>query len=190
MRRIVGVVLASVVLVGCAGATEGRGGGPSPTPAGTDGPAVLDGASCEDVQAGNPANFPDFVDVELESEGGVDRITFVFEPDADAPARPPLHFVYFTEQLVTDGEGKPVEVEGEAFLVVAFQAIGVDLSSEQPVEVYTGPEEFTPGFGTIREAVMLGDFEGQVSWGLGLSRRECFVVEAEPDRLTLELASA
>jgi hypothetical protein len=83
-----------------------------------------------------------------------------------------------------------VEIEGDAFLVVAFQAIGVDLSSEQPVEVYTGPEEFTPGFGTIREAVMLGDFEGQVSWGLGLSRRECFVVEAAPDRLTLELASA
>ena len=142
------------------------------------------------MNAGNPANFPRFVDVELESKAGVDRITFVFDPEADAPQKPPLHFINFADELVTEGEGRPVEVEGEAFLVVAFQAVGVDLSGEQPVEVYTGPERFTPGYGMIREVVQLGDFEGQVSWGLGLAAEECFVLEAEPDHITLEFASA
>ncbi len=190
MRAVAALLMGAVVLVGCADRDGGPGSQPaSPSPAGTGAPATLDGASCDSINAGNPANFPDFVDVELESEAGVDRISFVFEPEGDAPAKPPLHFVHFAEELVTEGEARPVDVEGEAFLVVAFQAVGVDLSSEQPVEVYTGPERFTPRFGTLREVVMLGDFEGQVSWGLGLSRRECFVLDAEPDRITLEFAS-
>ncbi len=56
--------------------------------------------------------------------------------------------------------------------------------------MYTGPKRFSPGFGTLKEAVHLGDFEGQVTWGLGLASRECFVLEAEQDHLTLEFASA
>lgn len=190
MRRILALVIGAVLSVSCANAGDRRAQEPASPPSPTEDTAGLPGATCESINSGNPANFPDFVEVELESEAGVDRISFLFEPDPDAPSRPPLHFIHFTDQLVTEGEGAPVEVEGEAFLVVAFQAIGVDLSSEEPVEVYTGPEEFTPGFGTIREAEMLGDFEGQVSWGLGLARQECFVVDARPDRLTLEFASA
>jgi hypothetical protein len=150
----------------------------------------LAGASCRNVNAGSPANFPDFVDVQLESQDGVDRVTFVFEPAADAPDRPPFHFVSFVDELITDGEGETVDVQGQAYVLVSFQAIGVDLSSETPVEVYTGPKRFTPGYGTLKELVHLGDFEGQVSWGLGLARKECFVLEAEADHLTLEFASA
>jgi hypothetical protein len=56
--------------------------------------------------------------------------------------------------------------------------------------VYTGDERFTPGFGTLQEAVMLGDFEAQVSWGLGLSEKACYRVDAGPDHLTLEFPSA
>jgi hypothetical protein len=65
----------------------------------------------------------------------------------------------------------------------------VDLSSEEPVEVYSGPKRFTPRFGTLKEAVHLGDFEGQVTWGLGLADRACFVLDAAPDHLTVELPS-
>ena len=170
--------------------TSPTGGGPIPTSPADEGGGKLPGASCENVNAGNPANFPQFVDVELETGGGRDRITFVFDPESDAPEDPPLHFVNFTDELITDGEGRPVEAEGEAFVVVSFQAIGVDLSTERPVEIYTGPKRFTPGYGTLREAVHLGDFEGQVSWGLGLARDACVVVDARPDRLTIEVPSA
>jgi hypothetical protein len=153
-------------------------------------PADLPGASCRNVNAGNPANFPDFVGVDVESEGSVDRITFRFRPTPDAPQDPPWHFISFVDELVTEGEARPVEVEGNAFLVVSFQAIGVDLSSEEPVEVYKGPKRFTPDAPVIKEAVWLGDFEGQVTWGLGLAERTCFVVEAAPDHLTLRFPSA
>jgi hypothetical protein len=194
--RGIGLVLVVAGLVASACAqrqpvTPGATGSDSPAASPeTESPDDLPGASCKNVNAGNPSNFPDFVEVELESEGGVDRITFRFEPPAGAPDKPPWHFISFVDELITEGEGRPVDVEGEAFLLVSFQAIGVDLSGEQPVEVYTGPQEFTPRFGTLREAEELGDFEGQVSWGLGLARKACFVLEAEPDHLTLEFPSA
>ncbi|HEX5949197.1 MAG TPA: hypothetical protein VFZ45_06500 [Actinomycetota bacterium] len=157
---------------------------PAVPPAGT-GPA----STCETVNGGNPSNLPRFTEVEVESEDGVDRITFEFEPEPSAPNRPPWHHISFQDELITEGEGRTVEVEGEAFLLVSFQAIGVDLSGEEPVEVYTGPKEFTPGYGTLKEAEHLGDFEAQVSWGLGLADRTCFVLEARRDRITLEFPS-
>lgn len=195
MRRFGAALTAALLLSACAQrqpVTPGTSSGNEP-PAGAPqagGPEDLPGASCKNVNAGDPSNFPDFVEVELASEGGADRITFRFEPKPGAPDAPPWHFVSFVDQLITEGEGRPVDVEGQAFLLVSFQAVGVDLSSEQPEEVYTGPQQFTPRFGTLREAVELGDFEGQVSWGLGLARKACFVLEAEPDHLTLEFPSA
>jgi hypothetical protein len=192
MRRVVVVFLAPLLMAACAQRQPGRAQPPAAqeTESPAETPEELSGASCANVNAGNPANYPEFAEVELESHVGVDRITFRFEPQAGAPDEPPWHFIGFVDELVTEGEGKPVDVEGEAFLLVSFQAIGVDLSEEQPVEVYTGPKEFTPGYGTLNEAVQLGDFEGQVSWGLGLARKACFVLEAEPDHLTLEFPSA
>jgi hypothetical protein len=149
----------------------------------------LPDSTCENTTGGNPENFPRFVEVVVEP-GETDRITFKFEPDAGAPNEPPLHFINFTDELITDGEGRTVDAAGESFVVVSFQAVGVDLSEEEPVEVYTGPKRFTPGLGVLLEAVHLGDFEGQVSWGLGLSRDACFALEAEPDHITLEFPSA
>jgi hypothetical protein len=195
MRRgAVALLVPALLAAACAERRPGSVADPQAPPAAESPPpdqgGELAGASCRNVNAGNPANFPEFVDVELESENGVDRVTFVFEPASDAPDRPPFHFVSFVDQLITDGEGETVEVEGQAFVMVSFQAIGVDLSSETPVEVYTGPKRFTPGYGTLKELVHLGDFEGQVSWGLGLGSKECFVLDAQADHITLEFASA
>jgi hypothetical protein len=192
VRRITWVAWVFLGLISCAG--TGPGAGPAAEPGeqqepGVEGPEALPDSTCENTTGGNPENFPRFVEVELES-GERDRITFRFAPESEAPEDAPLHFINFTDKLITDGEGRPVRAEGEAFVVVSFQAIGVDLSGEQPVEVYTGPKRFTPDFGVLREAVHLGDFEGQVSWGLGLSRNSCFVLEAEHDHITLEFPAA
>ncbi|MGH2692374.1 MAG: AMIN-like domain-containing (lipo)protein [Actinomycetota bacterium] len=192
MRRYVLFASVLVLLVACAG--TGPGAGPAADPGepqepGVEEPEVLPDSTCENTTGGNPENFPRFVEVELES-GETDRITFRFEPEPGAPDEAPLHFINFSDELITDGEGRPVKAAGEAFVVVSFQAVGVDLSGEKPVEVYTGPKRFTPGFGVLLEAVHLGDFEGQVSWGLGLAKSSCFVLEAQPDQITLEFPSA
>jgi hypothetical protein len=196
MRRLAVTMAVIPLLVSCAERRpQNSGSGPvgSPEPSVESpkpGSEELPGATCKTVNEGEPANLPDFVAVDVASEDGVDRITFEFEPAADAPNQPPWHFIDFTDELVTEGEGRPVKVEGETFVIVSFQAIGTDLSSEKPVPVYTGEERFTPGFPMLREAVMLGDFEAQVSWGLGLSRKACYRVDAGPDHITLEFPSA
>ncbi len=191
MRPLVALATAVLLLGGCAQRQPTVAGQPTAeTPAEASPTAEGPVSTCETVNGGNPANLPRFTEVELESEDGVDRITFEFEPEPSAPNRPPWHHISFVDELVTEGEGRPVEIEGEAFLLVSFQAIGVDLSGEEPVEVYTGPKEFTPGFATLMEAEHLGDFEAQVSWGIGLADRACFVLEARRDRITLEFPAA
>jgi hypothetical protein len=191
MRRSAAVLVVAGLMAACGQRAEPQAQPQQPPaesePGGQNEPGTLPGATCKATTEGNPSNFPDFVAVELDSTGGVDRITFEFEPQAEAPDAAPWHYVSFTDQLITDGEGKPVEVEGEAFLVVSFQAVGHDLSGEEPVAVYTGPERFTPGFETLQEVAMLGDFEGQVSWGLGLSRKACYRIDVGQDHLTVEL---
>jgi hypothetical protein len=186
MRRAAVLLMAPLLFLGsCRQADEPRAG--SPSPAGS--PRDLSGASCEDQEGGNSQIFPDFVSVDLESEGGVDRIAFGFRPTDPAATDPPLHFIQYVDQLVTDGEGAPVEVEGKAFVSVSFMAVGVDLSGETPVEVYTGPDEFTPGFHTVRQIKKTGDFEGVVSWGIGLARKACVLVTATDSELVLEFPS-
>ncbi len=158
---------------------------PSPTATGTATPDELAGASCDDREGGDPNNFPDFVEVKIEAEDGSEKVEFRFEPE-DSPEVAPQHFVRFVDQLVTAGEGAPVDVAGEAFLEVSFMARGVDLSGPDVELIYTGPKEFTPGLSTVLEVEQTGDFEGLVSWGIGLSREACFVLEARGDRLILE----
>jgi hypothetical protein len=119
----------------------------------------------------------------------VDRVTFRFRPRDPGAAQPPSHYVKFADRLLTDAEGTPTDVEGEAFVLVVFSAFGVELSGEQPVPIYKGPKELRPGFGTVRELQQLGDFEATVTWGIGLSQEACFVIDARPDRLILEFPS-
>lgn len=162
---------------------------PTESPTASPTPKELPGASCEERMAGDPANTPDFVAVDVESKGGVDRVTFRFRKRAGAPGVPPFHIVRFVDELTTDPQGAPADVKGDAFVQIIFQAFGVDLSGEEPVEIYTGPKEFRPEFPTVLEVEQLGDFEATISWGIGLSTRACFVVGATPTKITLEFPS-
>jgi hypothetical protein len=193
MRRPVALV--AVLLAGsCAPqdqpAIVGRPPATETGPTGQEPSGELPGASCRDRGGGSDRNVPDFVDVETQSSGGVERVTFRFEPRNPGVRQPPSHFVQFVDELSTGGEGKPVDVEGEAFLLVTFSAFGVDISGEQPELIYKGPKEIRPGLGTLIELEELGDFEATVTWGIGLSRQACYRLEAGPDFLTLEFPAA
>ena len=141
---------------------------------------------CGRYEDGSDEVFPDFVDLSINEKAGagIARIRFQFEPMA-GQTDAPWHIIDFTDQLVTDGEGAPVDVEGEAFVAVTFMAQGVDLSGEEFVEIYTGPKEFHLDGPIILEVEQTGDFEGMVSWGIGLSEKTCYTVDAGPDHLTI-----
>ena len=191
MTRRAVLALLLVAAAACADDDPGRPGGePPPTttsPAAPSTPSPLPGASCDPIEGGSFDNVPDFVHAEVSHDEGVDRIEFTFELKDPEATEPPSFGVRFVDRLVTDGEGAPAEVEGEAFLQVHFNAVGTDLSGETPVPVYTGPDEFTTGFSTLVEAEKIGDFESVITWGLGLAFRGCPRVEASPTSLTVEV---
>lgn len=193
MRTLATLCVVALLLAGCGGTREGGQTKPKPLPKvtgkSTVDPTGLPGASCRGGGGGNGRNIPDFVGIEVESKGGIDRVIFRFRPAAGVK-QPPSHYVKFTEQLYTGKEGREAKIAGEFFVQVVFGARGVEISGEEPVEIFTGPTELTPGFGTVQEVDQIGDFESTITWGIGLSHRACFRMEAEADRLVLEFPSS
>lgn len=189
MGRALAVGLAVVLLSGCAGEGPGPGRPDEPATPKAQEPTKLDGASCKGRGGGNALNIPDFVGIDVESRGGVDRVTFHFRPDPGVD-RAPSHYVKFSEELFTGPMGREADIAGEFYVHVVFGARGVEISGEEPTPIFTGPTELTPGFGTVQEVEQLGDFEATITWGIGLSRRACFRVTAEADRLVIEFPAA
>lgn len=191
MRRLLVPLLALALLGAACGDAAGPSDDPTtPTTAPSPEPTALGplpGSSCEPQGGGSFDNVPDFVDVELEHADGIDRITFVLELSDPAATEPPSYNLQFVDELITDGEGAPVDVAGEEFLQVSFNAVGTRIEGETPEPVYTGPEEFVTDFTTLLEAEQLGDFENVITWGLGLSLRACPRITATTTSITVEL---
>jgi hypothetical protein len=193
VRILAALLVVAALIAGCAGTPSGAPPKSKPKTVTTGKvkaePIRLPGASCKGRGGGNARNIPDFVGIEVESKDGIDRVTFRFRPAAGVN-QPPSHYVKFTEQLYTGKEGREANIAGEFYVHVVFGARGVEIPGEEPVEIFTGPTELTPGFGTVREVDQIGDFESTITWGIGLSRRACFRMEAEPDRLVLEFPAS
>jgi hypothetical protein len=81
-----------------------------------------------------------------------------------------------------EGTGNQVTLLGHAGLKVAVHfATGTG--------TYTGRTDFRPRFPQLKEARQLGDFEGYVSWGIGLGHQSCKRVTtlSHPTRLVIDL---
>ncbi|MFC0003010.1 AMIN-like domain-containing (lipo)protein [Micromonospora siamensis] len=93
---------------------------------------------------------------------GYSRISFVFRGPT------PGYEVAYVPQVTTDGSGTPVRLPGAAFLSVAFRSAQAH-DAHGASTVTTAPPAAI-GFPTLRGWADAGDFEGQVSFGLGLTR--------------------
>ena len=122
------------------------------------------------------------------SDNGGSRIVFEFEPVV------PGYAIAYVERPVTeDGSGNEVEVEGVAVLQVRMaDAATARIDGESVVLTYTGPDR-VPSVGTggvAVEAVDVGDFEGQVTWAVGLRQKAAtlnVVTLDGPPRLVIDV---
>jgi hypothetical protein len=73
-----------------------------------------------------------------------------------------------------DASGAPVTVSGSAFVRLRCEpAYGYDFASGKPT--YTGPKQITAsGTQHVRELVQTGDFEGVLTWIIGLDAQRPF----------------
>jgi hypothetical protein len=148
-----------------------------PAPPGTSLPAF----KCADASGGT-AGSANVTAVRVTEQAGYDR--FVLQFDGKVPA-------YTVKRqakpvFTTGGSGQSVTLSGTAGALV-------QVHSATEAGTYSGPTDISHAeFLVLTGARLTGDFEGYVSWGLGLSRPAClrtFTV-ADPPRLVVDFKTA
>jgi hypothetical protein len=116
------------------------------------------------------------------------KITFEFEKQEPGPGFE-VSYQPADAAKVEDGSGKPVEIDGNAFLVVKLTpAMTAKIDGDQVTKTYTGPNRVpTEGFSHTREVVKTGDFESVVTWVIGLDEKVPFRTNASDSQLVVEL---
>jgi hypothetical protein len=134
-------------------------------------PCVPQG-SADPVSGPSQSDFALLEGVRSAGHPCVDRVTFEFR----GTGQPGYQIGYEPGPAVQDGSGEPVAVEGSAFLVVRLSpASGFDSGTSTPS--YEGPPRVEPnGANFVTEIVRTGDFEGTLTWVVGLDQQRPFSV--------------
>jgi len=202
-RRIrAGVLILLVVAAtaaGCGSSSSESEPSSTPPPAGTTtvtAPSTtateptdsLAGAGTTAVVAPSTAKGTSLLErVAVGRHAGYDRVVFQFRDEG----LPGYRVEYLQPPLKEDGSGNPVDVAGNAFVVVRMEpASGFDLSTGEGELVYKGPKRL-PGASVVKEVVRTGDFESVLSWAIGLEDKVPFRVTtaASPSRLIVDFKS-
>ncbi len=162
--------------------TPPASGTASPSPEPTD--AFQGGRDPVEKEGTNPVPpVAVMYDVRFGCHGTFDRIVFDFRDNL------PGYKVEYVEPPITrDGSGEPLEIDGEAFLYVRFHVAQAHDDAGNPT--YTGPSEIKPGLDSASEIQAAGDFEGYLTFGIGLPQELDFrVIDlADPYRVVIDIA--
>lgn len=164
--------------------TASPSGSASASPSATDLPAPTSTA----VQQGGTQTEPSalLVSIRTAHHPTYDRVVFEFSGAA------PGYRVAYVPQVTTDGEGAPVALRGDHFLQVAFQGATLDRAMQGGTGSYSGPKRVTPLLPSVQEIAFAGDFEGVLSWGIGIdgSRGIRVVPLSSPSRIAIDVATS
>ncbi len=110
--------------------------------------------------------LPTLTSVQAQHVGKVDRVTFGFTNGLPADV-----FVQWVDTLHRDGSGLPVRVAGTKVLMVVFN--GATSHDQNGATVRTRTAYALPN---VITSVGAGDFEGTVTFGLGVQKRTSYTV--------------
>jgi hypothetical protein len=168
-------------------------GGPaatvSTTQAGVE-PCTFSGA-IDPARAATDAPTRLLTDVRVGVHGCYERVTFELKPRAGDPDGPVgWKAAYEPGPITEDASGKTVPVKGAAYLVIHFNAQGADLTKANAPDTYTGPTSIEAAGATrIQQVRRTGDFEGVLTWVIGLDRKRPFHVTSQdnPARVIVDV---
>jgi hypothetical protein len=201
VRLVAACLLAAVAATGC---TDGSGE-PSATPSSTAAPTTPGGPTdttgpgtattaaprwTTATKAGTnnpkvPEDMPMLTAIRTGSHDGYDRVVLQFRNDL------PSWRVGYVDQVPSES-GATVPLEGAASLFVQVDpAWAHDLDTPPYAATYTGPRTLTPRYPMLRQVRLVDEFEGHLTFGVGLQRRAGFrVLELRgPPRLAIDVAS-
>ena len=146
---------------------------PSPSPPGQPG-----GTSRACAQPGHY-----LTGVTVGEHAGFDRVVFQFSGGLPAVTAERVPAVY------ADPKGTPVALAGQSYLHVVFR--GASATCSQPFRrTWTGPSVLTPYYPQLLTVSAAGDFEGYLSFGLGLAAQGGYHVSTltGPDRVVIDVS--
>ncbi|MBB2909597.1 hypothetical protein FHS43_000843 [Streptosporangium becharense] len=113
---------------------------------------------------------------------GFDRV--VIDLRGDVPA----YSVRWVPELVQDGSGERIDVQGGAYLQVTMNP--ATAHTEAGESTWAGGPVFRAGLGNVQSVVRTGDFEAVVGVGVVLDRKAAFRVleQKNPSRLIIDVA--
>ena len=200
-RLAIVAVVAAAGLVACGrsgsdtkSAAKGRPAGASSAPASTTQagaePCTFSGAT-DAAQGGADSPTRLLTDVRVGAHDCYERVTFELKPktgDSNGPIG--WKAAYQPGPITEDASGRTVPVKGAAYLVVHLSAQGVDLTKADAPPTYTGPASIeTAGTTRIQQVRRTGDFEGVLTWVIGLDKKRPFHVTTEdnPARVIVDI---
>ncbi len=146
----------------------------SPSPPGTNLPAF----ACADASGGK-TGVANTITARVAEQDGYDRFVLQFDP--------------IVPTYTVKRQAKPVFTQGASGQTVTLSGtagILVSVHSAQGASSFSGSTDLDhPGFQILKEARQVQDFEGTVSWGLGVAKPTCMRVFtlSDPARLVVDL---
>lgn len=201
LMRYAGLAAVAVLtgLAGCGSTTVNPpGAAQSPSPA-TTVPSATSPATSTPRPAATPTSKPGtepggspvwsgpsyLTAVRTGQHSGYDRVTFQFS------GKVPAYTVEHAKAVYNDPRGDQVPLAGQSYLRVVFH--GTSAVSQQPLrQAYTGPPVFTPYYPQLLTVAKAGDFEGVLSFGLGLAAPSGYHIFTltSPGRLVIDVSHA
>jgi hypothetical protein len=115
----------------------------------------------------HPKHLTQLWQVRTADNGSFDRIVF------DERFSPSGYNVRYVKHVIADGSGKRVHVKGKFFLSVSVPNTSTSGAAGTPTNVH---RKYTPLLPEVRQIKKTGEFEGVVSFGIGLRERNGFRV--------------
>ena len=144
--------------------------------------AASSSSSAASQSSAKVVTLPELVAVRTAHHPGFDRITFEFKGSRPSPS------VRYVSQLTEDASGKPVHLAGGAAIEVVFHGANAHDDQGKPT---VSSRRFSPGLPVLKEVALIGDFEGVVSYGLGVDHRTSFNVLqlSSPSRIAVDIST-
>lgn len=121
------------------------------------------------------------VNVRVGGHKTFDRVVF----DFDGPR--PGHQVEYVDQVFQDGSGEPVPLKGRAFLQAVMTPAAAHDDHGEPT--FPGPLPSVSNLAAVRDLADAGDFEGVLTWGIGVAARTDFrtLRLSNPSRIAVDV---
>jgi hypothetical protein len=201
MTRLAVIVVLAFAVAGCgSGSSDNEAASPtttstSPTTTSTSPPSMQTVPDC--MPSPNASTSPQkssnenretmyLTNVTAGADKCTAKVVFGFEEQAPGPGFEASYQPASTAKI-EDASGNPIDIDGDAFLVVKLNpAMTAKIDGEQVNKTYAGPRRL-PGTDPITEVVKTGDFEGVVTWVIGLDSKRSFTTNASDSALVVEI---